>query len=168
MEDFPACLSIDHSYQTNRIWQMALAQQPEAIRVKFQIARLPQTATIPYPYNATELGKRWWEVHWFLVGEQNEQVQAYVTATQEAQRPVAWVGDLIVAPSVRRQGHGSDLLAAAGAWAREEGSQYLLTAVPMKNDPAIQFLRHNGFSFCGYNEAQFQKRDIDLYFSIKL
>ena len=168
VEDFPACLALDHSYQTNRVWQMRLTPGSEAIRVHFQVARLPQNATIPYPYDAEELRKRWWEAHWFLVGEQAGEVRAYVTATLETLRPIAWVGDLAVAPRSRRQGHGSDLLAAAAAWAKGEGSAYLLTAVSLKNDPAMHFLRRNGFTFSGYNETPVQKRDIDLYFSLKL
>lgn len=147
---------------------MRLTQQDEAIRLNFQALRLPQSATIPYPYDAEELRKRWWEAHWFLVGEQSGQVKAYVTATLETLRPVAWIGDMAVVPRLRRQGYGTDLLAAAAAWAREEGSRYLLTAVPMKNDPAMQFLRRNGFTFCGFNETPVAKRDIDLYFSLKL
>jgi GNAT superfamily N-acetyltransferase len=168
LEDFPGCLAIDHSYQTGRIWQMNLTQQAEAIRLNFQAVRLPQNATIPYPYEAAELRKRWWEAHWFWVGEDEAQIQAYITASHETLRPVIWIGDLVVAPHLRRQGHGSDLLAAAATWAKGEGGHYLMTAVPMKNDPAMQFLRHTGFSFCGYNEMQLQKRDIDLYFSLKL
>lgn len=168
LEDFPACQALDHSYQTHRVWQMRLTQQAETIRLNFQALRLPQSATIPYPYDADELRKRWWETHWFLVGEQNGQIEAYITATLETPRPVAWVGDLAVAPRLRRQGHGSDLLAAAAAWAREEGGRYLITAVPMKNDPAMQFLRRNGFAFSGYNETPLPKQDIDFYFSLKL
>lgn len=147
---------------------MRLTPGAEAIRVQFQVARLPQNATIPYPYGAEELRKRWWEAHWFLVGEQAGEVRAYVTATLEALRPVAWVGDLAVAPQLRRQGHGSDLLAVAASWAKEEGGAYLLTAVSQKNDPAMHFLRRNGFTFSGYNETPVEKQDIDLYFSLKL
>ncbi len=81
---------------------------------------------------------------------------------------MAWIGDLVVATAVRRQGHGSHLLARAAAWAREENADFLMAALPMKNDPAMQFLKKNGFTFCGYNEAQFDRRDIALYFSLKV
>jgi len=166
--DFDQCLAIDHSYQTQRIWQMAINQSAEAIGVRFQTLRLPKSTTIPYPYNTEELPKRWWEAHWFLVGEYQEKIQAYVTATLETLRPVVWINDLVVAPPLRRQGNGSQLVAAAAQWARQENGRFLMAALPTKNDPAISFLRKNGFSFCGYNEAQYQQRDIDLYFSAKL
>jgi len=168
VEDFAQCLAIDHSYQTQRIWQMFVNQQADSIGIRFQTLRLPKTTTIPYPHSAETLPKRWWEAHWFLVGEQQEKIQAYVTVTVETLRPVAWINDLVVAPPLRRQGHGSQLLAAAGQWAREESARYLMVALPTKNDPAITFLRKNGFSFCGYNEAHYQQQDIDLYFNTKL
>lgn len=168
VEDFDQCLAIDHSYETQRIWQMVINQKPEAIGVRFQTLKLPGTTTIPYPYDQAELPKRWWEAHWFLVGEHQTKIQAYVTATLEALRPVAWINDLVVAPHARRLGHGSHLLAAAGQWARQENAHFIMTALPMKNDPAITFLRKNGFSFCGYNEAHYKRQDIDLYFGAKL
>lgn len=168
LEDFDHCLAIDHSYETNRVWQMTLNQQPELVAARFQAVRLPKVTTIPYPYTAEELSKRWWEVHWFLVGETGDTIQAYVTATAETVRPVVWIGDLVVATAVRRNGHGAYLLAQAAGWARQEGADFLLAALPAKNDPAMQFLQRNGFSFCGYNEAQFDRRDIALYFSLKL
>ncbi|MBK8989120.1 MAG: GNAT family N-acetyltransferase [Chloroflexi bacterium] len=173
VEDFVACLAIDHSYQTNRIWQMVVSQPPanqpiETIGVRFQTLRLPKTTTIPYPHDQEELPKRWWRADWFLVGEQQEQIHAYATATLEALRPAAWISDLAVAPSQRRQGHGSQLIAAAVHWARQENIRHLLAALPMKNDPAMTFLRKNGFFFCGYNEAHFKQHDIELYFCLKL
>ncbi|MCA9875358.1 MAG: GNAT family N-acetyltransferase [Anaerolineales bacterium] len=166
--DFDQCLAIDHSYETQRIWQMTINQKPEAIGVRFQPLRLPQTTTIAYPYDREELPKRWWEAHWFLVGEQQSKIEAYATSVLEALRPVAWVQDLAVAPALRRRGYGSELLSAAAQWAKQEEARFLMVAVPMKNDPAMIFLRKNGFTFCGYNEAQYKQRDIDLYFSMKL
>lgn len=168
VDDFAQCLAIDHSYQTHRIWQMSVNQQAEAIGVRFQTLKLPKAATIPYPFDREELPKRWWEAHWFLVGEQQERIQAYVTVTIETLRPVAWINDLAVAPTFRRQGHGSQLIAAAARWVKEENGRHLMIALPMKNDPAMTFLRQNGFSFCGYNEAHLKQQDINLYFSLRL
>ncbi len=168
IEDFDQCLAIDHSYQTNRIWQMNINQQPETINLRFQTLRLPQTTSIPYPYDQEELPKRWWEAHWFLVGEHQAKIQAYVTATCETLRPIVWINDLAVAPDFRLHGHGSHLIDAARGWAKQENARHLMVAIPMKNDPAITFLRKNGFNFCGYNEVHIKQRDIDLYFSAKL
>lgn len=166
--DFEQCLAIDHNYQTSRIWQMVVQQKAEEIRLHFQPVRLPQTANIAYPFNSEELPKRWWEMHWFLIGEREGKVQAYATGFVETMRPIAWIGDLVVAPAWRRRGVGAYLLGEAQQWARQERARYLMVSLPMKNDPAMQFFKQNGFGFCGYNEAQFAKRDIDLYFSIKL
>jgi GNAT superfamily N-acetyltransferase len=168
MEDFDQCLALDHSYETSRVWQMTLSQQPELVGVRFQAVRLPKPTTIPYPYSRTELLSHWWEVHWFLVGEAEDGIQAYVTATLEKLRPVAWIGDLVVTTAVRRRGYGTQLLAQAASWAKQEHADFLMAALPMKNDPAMQFLKKNGFTFCGYNEAQFDRRDIALYFSLKV
>jgi GNAT superfamily N-acetyltransferase len=168
IDDFEACLDIDHSYKTSRVWQLAVSERGEMKQARFQAVKLPRETAVPYPHAPEELVRRWLACEWFLVGEEDGRILAYITAATEKLTPTAWIYDTAVAPEQRRQGIGSDLLAAAARWAKEQEAAHLMVALPMKNDPAMAFLRKGGFNFCGYNEAAYQTGGIALYFSRKL
>jgi GNAT superfamily N-acetyltransferase len=67
-----------------------------------------------------------------LVAVDGGSVVGYLLASTHdtflANGPVAWVEELMVAPSLRRGGVGRSLMAAAEAWARETGAAYLALA----------------------------------------
>jgi ribosomal protein S18 acetylase RimI-like enzyme len=138
--------------------------------------KLPQETAVSYPYAAEELVQRWCACEWFWVGEVNDsaehgqssRIQAYITAATEKLTPTAWIYDIAVAPEYRHQGYGSYMITLASNWARQQKAQQLMLALPMKNDPAMCFLRKGGFSFCGYNETSYKTKDISLFFSVKL
>ena len=167
-DDFAQCLALDHSYETERIWQLSVSEKADARQISFQVVRLPQKKQVPYPYAGDALVQRWCACEWFWVAEENGRLQAYITAAIEKLTAAAWIYDMVVAPAYRRQGYGSHMLALAAAWAKEQQAQQLLAAVATKNDPAMNFFRHNGFNFCGYNEASYRIKDISLFFSGKV
>ena len=167
-DDFEGCLAIDHSYRIRQVWQLHVTEQGNAKQVRFQAVKLPQETAVSYPYAGEELVQRWCACEWFMVGEENGRLQAYITAAVEKLTPTAWIYDMVVAPEYRHQGHGSDMLALAANWARRQKAQQLMVALPMKNDPAMNFFRQSGFSFCGYNETSYRTKDISLFFSVTL
>ncbi len=175
-DDFEGCLAIDHSFETDRVWQMSVSEGTAAKQIQFQMVKLPQKKLVVYPYAAGRLVQRWCASEWFLVGEANANVeagrssrlQAYITAATEKITATAWIFDMVVAPDYRRQGYGSHMLALAGEWARQQNAQQLITAVATQNHPAMNFVQRHGFNFCGYNEAAYQSREISLFFSLKL
>lgn len=167
-DDFEGCLTIDHNYHIRRVWQLSVTEQDNAKQIRFQTVKLPQETAVSYPYAAEELVQRWCACEWFWVGEANGRLQAYITAATEKLTPTAWVYDMAVAPEYRHQGHGSHMLALAANWARQQKAHQLMISLPMKNDPAMCFLRKRGFSFCGYNETSYKTKDISLIFSEKL
>jgi GNAT superfamily N-acetyltransferase len=168
IDDFEECLALDHSYKTKRVWQLAISERGEMKQARFQAVKLPRETAVPYPHAPEELVRRWLACEWFLVGEENGRIHAYITTATEKLTPAAWIYDMAVAPKQRRNGTGGDLLAAASQWAREQKAAHLMVALPMKNDPAMTFLHRAGFNFCGYNEAAYQTGGIALYFSKKL
>ena len=167
-DDFEGCLAIDHSYHTRRVWQLSVTEQDQTKQVRFQTVKLPQETAVPYPYSKEELMQRWCVSEWFMVGESNGRLQAYITVAVEKLTPSAWIYDMVVAPEIRQQGYGSQMLAAASTWARQQKAQQLMVALPMKNDPAMTFFRRNGYNFCGYNETSYRTRDISLFWGMKL
>lgn len=168
VDDFEGCLAIDHSYQTRRVWQLNLTERDNVRQVRFQTVKLPKETAVSSPYADEELVQRWCACDWFMVGESNDGIQAYITAATEKLTPTAWIYDMAVAPQYRRQGIGSQLLALATDWARQQKAEQLMIALSMKNDPAMRFLRKSGFGFCGYNETTYRTKDISLFFSVKL
>lgn len=167
MSDFEACLAIDHHSQTSRLWQMEFTQQEGFKTARFQVVRLPRPQEINYPFSSEEQVKRWYVADYFGVAESEEEVCGYVTVTLDKLETVGWLSDVVVAPSWRRKGYGSYLVAMANQWAGQQGVQRLLTAVSTKNYPAIEFFQKNGFVFCGYNE-RLHPGDIMVFLGVNL
>lgn len=168
VDDFEGCISIDHSHLTRHVWQLSVSENDHAKQIRFQLVKLPQETAVSYPYEGDELMLRWCACDWFLVGEENGRLQAYITAAKEKLTPTAWIYDMVVAPEYRRQGYGSRMIASAINWARTNQAKQLMVALSMKNDPAMKFFLKSGFTFCGYNETSYRMRDISLFFSIKV
>jgi ribosomal protein S18 acetylase RimI-like enzyme len=73
----------------------------------------------------------------------------------------------VVANSMRRQGIGSMLMAAARRWARYGQGQNVrsfMLEVPTKNYPAVSFCRKEGFTFCGHTDYSFSNGEVVLLF----
>lgn len=168
IEDFDQCQALDHRYFTKRVWQLAFSPGETAQAIRFQSVRLPRPLTAPYPYPSEELVERWCRAEAFFVAEENGRAIGYLTLSIDPFDSVAWLLDLVVSPRDRRQGVGSNLLAAGQHWALNQRIKRLLARVETKNDPAICFLKKNGLLFCGYNEYQFQGENIALYFTMRI
>lgn len=166
--DFEQCQAIDHSYQTSHVWQMDYSEKGHLTTVRFQPVRLPRVLRISYPYSTGQLVAFWYEASCFLVGEKNNQICAYVTLRVDEAKSTAWISDLAIVPQERRQGYGSELLATASYWARNNNLVQLQAAMQTKNYPAIRFYQKNGFFFCGYHESWYQSGDIALFFCTRL
>ena len=57
--DLEACEALDHSYNTDRVWQMDARETNEAVAVTFRVARLPREIRVPYPRQGEELVAGW-------------------------------------------------------------------------------------------------------------
>lgn len=167
-DDLDPCLALDAGYTTRYVWQIDINENDRGHLVRLQTARLPQPYTVPQPDSNQQRFKRWQAASYFLVAESRGQVVAYLALTADPAEPLAWITDLVVAPDFRRKGTGSDLLAAAGRWARSGHLLRLHVALQTKNHPAIQFFTKNGFTFSGYHEYYYRSGDIALFFTMKL
>jgi ribosomal-protein-alanine N-acetyltransferase len=99
-----------------------------------------------------------------LVAAEASEVLGYVDQESQPDQGIAWIHHLVVAPSHRRQGIGTALLARGIQHARQSGLSHVMTVVQSKNYPAIGFLQRSSFLFCGYNERFYRNQDIGLYF----
>jgi ribosomal protein S18 acetylase RimI-like enzyme len=164
LRDLAACLALDGSYETDRVWQVVPQENPDRVVVRFRTLDLPRSMHVPYPGWDEELLARQERGDLILVAAEQSEVRGYLDQEAQPDPAMAWVHHLVVAPRYRRQGIGSTLLIRGMQDARQQGLAYMMTAIQSKNYPAIRFLQHHEFSFCGYNERFYRNLDIALYF----
>ena len=166
--DLEACRALDHSYTTDRVWQMETREVNGSLTVTFRVARLPRTMRVNYPRQGEDLLAGWRQRDGFLTAEEDGRVCGYVALTSQAEHGIAWVGDLVVGRPWRRRGIGTALLRAAARWGRESDLVRLVVEVQTKNYPAMQFCQARGLAFCGYNDHYWPTQDIVLFFGQSL
>ncbi|MCX7681456.1 MAG: GNAT family N-acetyltransferase [Anaerolineae bacterium] len=168
--DLEACAALDHSYTTDRVWQME-AREGEGnsiLMVTFREARLPREVRVEYPLRGEELRRSWQQCDALLVAEEGRRICGYVAVTAQAGPCIAWVNELVVDRPLRRQGIGTRLLEAASWWGFSQGMRRLLIEVQTKNYPAIRFCKSRGLTLCGYVDHYWPAQDIALFFGMSL
>jgi GNAT superfamily N-acetyltransferase len=166
--DLEPCGALDHSYVTDRVWQMEMREANDAVAATFRVARLPREIRVDYPRQGEDLLAGWRRRDGFLVAEEAGHIYGYVALTAQAELGMAWVGDLVVDRPWRRRGVGTALLHAAAQWGRDHDLVRLVIEVQTKGYPAIRFCRSRGLTFCGYNDHYWPSQDIALFFGESL
>jgi ribosomal protein S18 acetylase RimI-like enzyme len=191
--DLQPCLTLDDSYVTTHTWQMeAVRGEPGAspftlssnvtlgdtpLSVTFRPVKLPRARKVAGPVAASlkegddnaPLARlqKLRASDLVLVAQQETKLCGYLALTLVPGSGIAWISALVVANSMRRQGTGSMLLAAARRWARYEQGHHVrafMLELPTKNYPAVAFCRKEGFNFCGYTDYSFSNGDVVLLF----
>jgi ribosomal protein S18 acetylase RimI-like enzyme len=165
--DVDACLSLDHTYQTDHVWQMNVFEEPGNWQISFKREGLPRTVEAEYPADGDRLRASLPDEHCFLVAADREtgDVVGYLVMRSETPHRIALVQDLVVSRPLRGHGIGSRLLRVARGWAREHDLTEMTCELQTKNYPGITFCQSAGFTFCGFNDHYFQNRDIAVFFS---
>ena len=166
-QDLKACAALDHSYTTDRVWQVEVREENGVLTSTFRLASLPREIRVDYPRCDEELVAGWKRRDGFLVVEEGD-VCGYVGLTGQAEHGIAWVGDLVVDRAWRRRGAGTLLLRAAAQWGRDQGFGRLVVELPTKDYPAIRFCQSRGLTFCGYSDHYWPSQDIALFFGESL
>jgi GNAT superfamily N-acetyltransferase len=166
--DLKLCAALDHSYTTDRVWQMEVREESGVVASFFREASLPREVKVDYPRQDASLVAGWKRCDAFMVVESEGAIRGYVALTAQDEHGIAWVGDLVVGRAWRRRGLGTMLLQAAMAWGRENDLNRLVIEVPTKNYPAIRFCQSRGLAFCGYSDRYWLNYDIALFFGESL
>jgi ribosomal protein S18 acetylase RimI-like enzyme len=164
LRDLTACLALDGAYETDYVWQVTQQADAGEVIARFRPARLPRPMRVPYPSWGETLLTHQERGDLILVAAEAAEVRGYINQESQADQDVAWIHHLVVAPAHRRRGVGTALLGRALQHARQQKLLRAMTMVQSKNHPAISFLQHHGFIFCGYNERYYRNQDIALYF----
>lgn len=168
--DIPACLDLDHHYETERVWQMRVEEDVDQRQIIFQIEKLPRTLESTWDASEHRLRLALPAEHCFLVAQDRDEgdILGYLTMRRDPVYQIAQLQDLVVSLPYRRRKIGTRLMAVARKWARNCNLTRLTAEIPTRNYPAIQFCQHMGLAFCGFNDQYLPKQDIALFFSSSL
>ena len=162
--DVPVLMAIDHTIQTDYVWQMDVHHDEGQVGAIFREIRLPRTVTVPYPRTLSTMPDMWNKRGGMLVAVINEEVIGYIRMSDLILPHTAWLTDVVVSARFRRQGVGMALILAAQSWAVDRKDNRALLEMPSKNKPAIGLARKLGYEFCGYNDMYYETQDIALFF----
>jgi GNAT superfamily N-acetyltransferase len=163
--DIEECLNLDHTYETEYVWQMSLRQEPYGWQVAFRTERLPRAIESLYPANAERLYQAVQTNNFLVViGKDEPILMGYLTLRFDPIYATAMIQDLVVNRHFRRRGIGKRLLNIARRRAVEHEAQRLLVELQTKNYLGIQFCQASGLTFCGFNDQYFPQHDIAVFF----
>jgi len=166
--DVATCLALDHSYETEHVWQMNIFQDEHASwQVAFRAERLPRKITVDQAANERRLRLALHDETCFLVavGKADAQMMlGYLTMSYDPIHQNALIQDLIVSQEFRHSDVTTRLFGVARRWAVEQDAYRLLIEVQTKNFPIIQFCQSRGLRFCGFNDQYFPNQDIAVFF----
>lgn len=168
--DIPACLELDHHYQTDLVWQMTVDEKPGSWQIGFLNQHLPRTLDAEYTASGERLRLAVPANQCFLVAvtRGTNEPLGYLGMRNDPIYSIARVHDLVVTLPLRRQRIGTRLLTIARQWAKEHQLKSMMIEVATQNYPGIVFAQQSGFSFCGYNDHYFPNQDIAVFFSQSL
>ena len=168
--DIETCLALDHSLETEWVWQLSLRNDAQDWAVALRQERLPRPIQITHKATPQQLTNtlRW--KHCFLVAElfPERVIMGYLVMIQDPLHPVGKVRYLTVEPSLRRLGIASRLLRVSKQWALRHHLQILHAEIPLKNVPSGRLFQKVGFHFCGFNDQYSPDNDIILYYQSSL
>ena len=162
--DIPTVMAIDHTCQTDYVWQMDVDREEGQIGAIFREIRLPRSVPVPYPRPVTNLPDTWNRRSGMLVAVIGGQVIGYIRMSDLIVPHAAWLTDIVVTPLFRRQGVGMALILAAQSWAVDRKNNRAMVEMPSKNNPMVGLARKLGYEFCGYNDLYYETQDIALFF----
>jgi len=162
--DLSALMAIDHSCQTEYVWQMDVVREEDQVGAIFREIRLPRPVSVVYPRRVSGLSESWNRRSGVLVAVIGKQTVGYVRTSDSILPNTAWLLDVVVSPRFRRQGIASTLVLAAQSWGVDRKNHRAMLEMPSKNSPAVHLAQKLGYEFCGYNDQYYETQDIALFF----
>jgi GNAT superfamily N-acetyltransferase len=157
-------MSIDHSCQTDYVWQMDIQRNESQTTVFFREIRLPRSVVISYPRPVAALAENWTRRSGVLIALVGTTVVGYTRMNDAYIQHTALLTDLVVTPRYRRQGVATALIMAAQTWAVNRKNNRMIVEMITKNAPAIRLALKLGFEFSGYNDMYYDSKDIAVFF----
>jgi ribosomal protein S18 acetylase RimI-like enzyme len=156
--------ALDHTIQTEYVWQLDLRREPGQVDAIFREVRLPRPVRVEHPRPAAELADIWHLSPMFSAMHDNEAI-GYIRFTDQVVPHAVWITDVVVAREMRMNGIARKLIAAVQTWGAQKGLRRAMIESQSKNYPAIRMFHKLGFEFCGYNDIYYATRDVALFFT---
>ena len=166
--DIAALMAMDHSYQTDHVWQMALNPSPTETTIAFREVKLPRLMRVDYPRDPGRLADEWTNSFEILIATSEQTTLGYLIIESGTAPETGWVTDLVTDAPHRREGVASRLLASARQWCREQGLIRLTLEMQSKNYPSLRLARKLGFLLSGYHDRYYPDEEIALFFTLNL
>jgi ribosomal protein S18 acetylase RimI-like enzyme len=162
--DLATLMAIDHTCQSDYVWQMDIQHEEGQAGAIFREIRLPRTVVVAYPRAVGLLSETWNRKSGMLVAVIDDQVVGYTRMNDTIVQHTAWLADLVVSARFRRQGIATMLIQSVQTWAVQRKNQRVLLEMSSKDNPAIHLAQKLGYEFCGYNDHYYASQDIALFF----
>ena len=168
--DIPVCLGLDHTYETEYVWQINIHGDNQQRNITLRRERLPRNMNATHPITENRLKHGLSTDHAFLVAAHAADAPpyAYLVMTQDPIDQSAHIRDVVVDTDYRRTGIGTRLVKVAHRWAMSRGIKRIFAETQTKNYPAIQLYLRTGYTFCGFNDQYFDNQDIAIFFCLEL
>ncbi len=161
--DLARLSALDHSIETDYVWQLDFHHEAAQIRADFREVRLPRAVKLVYPRPAKDLPDTW-HIRPMFSAMAGPEAVAYIRYTDQVIPHALWITDVVVGRPWRRKGLAHKLIHAAENWAVQRSLRRAIIEVQSKNQPAIRLILKMGFEFCGYNDQHYATRDVALFF----
>jgi len=166
--DIAALMAMDHSYQTDHVWQMALSPSPTETTIAFREVRLPRLMRVDYPRDPGRLADEWTNSSEIFIATSEQTALGYLIIESGTAPETGWVTDLVTDAPHRREGVASRLVASARQWCRVQGLSRLTLEMQSKNYPSLRLARKLGFLLSGYHDRYYPDEEIALFFTLNL
>lgn len=170
LADIDTILALDHTYDTDHVWQMSGGSALTEQNTIFRLSKLPRLIQVQPSHDARTLRRVLHKCDqlWVMQGEAPRDVLGYAGLAIVPWQSTGWVPAFAVAPAHRRKGVATQLLRAAIAQAKTDGMHSITIDVPTKNFPASRLAQSRGFVFSGYSDTYYTARDIALFFAYRI
>jgi ribosomal protein S18 acetylase RimI-like enzyme len=171
LADIERIVALDHSYMTDRVWQMTMSDRLEELSANFHATGLPRPMRMAYPHDRDSLRRVLYECDYLWVVRTDDDpssVIGYLALKKFASRNCAWITSAAIAPDYRRKKIFSRLVVEAMKQCRESRLPILWIDVQTKNAPAILACQDLGLHFSGYADNYYNTQDIGVFFSMRV
>ena len=162
--DLVRLVGMDHSCDSDYVWQLDLKKDAGEINVTLRDVRLPRSVRTEYPRDHFSLADTWKKDARTFVAVSEGTPIGYIRFLEQATAESVWVFDLVISTEARQKGVATLLIQFVEKWSIERKNRQLFIETSSKNHPAISLAKKMGFAFSGYNDHYYATQDVALFF----
>ncbi len=162
--DMIRLVGMNHSCNSDYVWQLNLGKDAGGINVTLREVRLPRSIQVEYPRDYRSLADVWKKEGHTLVALSEGVPVGYIRFWEQTTSESVWITDLVSTTEARRKGVATSMIRYVESWSLERRNRQLFIEMSSKNHPAISLAKKMGFEFSGYNDHYYATQDVALFF----